>query len=141
MGALPDPHFIQARLAFGGGAPDHGRAFGLVVAVADDVVTVRFPLRPGVRRYQVDSAERLESALQREDLLRLGGRPIAIVSDRYHAIQLPYGPREASERLAAGYGVVVPHGDLPVGTGESGGVVFNVRPASPDGPMSVPRVP
>ncbi len=140
MGALAEPHFIQVRLAFGGGVPDHGRALGLVVAVEGDLVTVRFPVRPGVRRYQVAGAERLQDALRREDLLRLGGRPIAIVSDRYHAIQLPYGPPEAAARLAAGYGVVIPRGDPPAGPGESGGVVFNVRPVSPERSVSVPRV-
>ncbi len=130
MDALPQPHFIQARLAFGGGASDHGRMFGLVVAVEGGVVTVRFPLRPGVRRYEVDSAERLQAALEREDLLRLGGRPIALVSDRYHALQFPYGPREEAVRLAVGYGVVLTLDDLPVGEGESGGFVFNVRPVA-----------
>jgi len=125
--SLPEPHYIQARLAFGGGSPDHGREFGLVVSVAEDVVSVRFPLRTGICRYQVDSAKRLQEALDREDLLKLGGRAIAIVSSRYHAIQLPYGPREDAARIAAGYGVVVPRGDLPIGAGASGGVVFNVR--------------
>ncbi len=130
MDALPQPHFIQSRLAFGGGASDHGRMLGLVVAVEGDVVAVRFPLLPGVRSYQVDSEERLRTALQREDLLRLGGRPIALVSDRYHALQFPYGPRENAVRLAVGHGVVLTLDDLPVGEGESGGFVFNVRPVT-----------
>jgi hypothetical protein len=124
---LPEPHHIQARLAFGGGASDHGRALGLVVAVERDVVTVRFPLRTGTCRYQVDCRKRLRGALRRRDLLKLGGRPVVIVSNSYDAIQLPYGPTEDAARMAAGYGVVVPPGDLPVHAGASGGVVFNVR--------------
>ena len=137
MGALPEPHFIQVRLAFGGGASDHGRELGLVVAIVRDVVSVRLPLCAGVRRYQVDSTKRLRGALKRRNLLRLGGRPIAIISDRYHAILLPYGPREDAARLAAGYGVVIPPGDLPVGAGASGGVAFNSRLVHSSDPAGV----
>lgn len=130
MGALPEPHHIQARLAFGGGASDHGRELGLVVAVKGDVVTVRFPLRAGTWRYQVDCKMRLRGALRRANLLKLGGRPIAIVSDRYHAIQLPCGPREDGPRIAASYGLLIPRSDLPVAAGASSGLVFNVRPVA-----------
>lgn len=128
MRTLPEPHFIQVRLAFAGAAPDPGRELGLVVAVEGDVVTIRFPRRPGVRRYQVDSAERLQAALGLEDGMRLGGRPVAVVSDRYHALQLPHGSPEDASRLAASYGVVVSPGDVPAAPGLSRGFVLNVRP-------------
>lgn len=135
MERLGEPHHVQARLAFGG-ASDHGRAFGLVVAVEEDLVTIRFPLRAGTRRYQVDCASRLRDALDREDLLRLGGRPVAIVSDTYHALQLPHGTPADATRLAARYGIVVPGNEPPAEAGRPAGVVFNVRPA--DAPASRP---
>jgi hypothetical protein len=139
VAALPPPHHVQARLAFGWDGPDQGRELGFVVSVEGDVVTVRFPLRAGVRRYQVDSRQRLRGALRRKDQLRLGGRPLVIVNDRYHALQLPHGPPGEASRLAAEYGLLVPLDGVAAGSGLAGGMVFNVRAIDRAGERSTHR--
>jgi hypothetical protein len=90
-------HHIQARKAFG---PRSDAYLARLRSATNEKVTVERTTDGSAKMLVTASPDRLAAILGREDVTRVGGNPLVLVSEARHLMAIATGPSDAPARIA-----------------------------------------